>query len=51
MDLQQIGDTELFDGMQKGGEEMTAWLNDVNNIPLGWSTHVLNDEGDELFCF
>lgn len=40
MDLQQQGDSELFDGMKKGGEEVFAWLSDTDKIPMGWSGYV-----------
>jgi hypothetical protein len=40
MDLQQEGDSELFSGMKKGGEEVFAWLGDTDKVPMGWSGYV-----------
>lgn len=40
-DLYQDGDTILREGLKAGGEDVVAWISDNNNLPTGWSDHVL----------
>jgi len=40
MDLQQVSDPELFEGMKKGGEEVFTWLSNKDVFPMGWRDYV-----------
>lgn len=37
--LQDADDREVFNGMQRGGEEVFAWLSNEEKKPLGWLSY------------
>ena len=40
MNLQNEGDSDIFNGMMSGGRDIFGWSKDKNKPPLGWTSHV-----------